>query len=184
VPASTPPVNAPNQPPLPAGYVIGPDDVLQVVFWKDRDMSAEVTVRPDGMISLPLLNDVRAAGLTPEELRVSVNDLAKRLVEDPNVTIVVRTINSRKVFITGQVVHPAAYPLNDRITVMQLIALAGGLTEFADGKHITILRPESGGVVRPAGQPVSFPFNYDEVKRGRNLKQNIELKPGDTVIVP
>ena len=87
-------------------------------------------------------------------------------------------------FITGQVAKPGSYPLNDRMTVVQLIALAGGLTEFANSKDIVIMRADSGGAVRPSGEPVSFPFNYKEVAARRNLKQNIDLKPGDTVIVP
>jgi polysaccharide export outer membrane protein len=170
--------------PTPSDYVIGPDDVLQVLYWRDKDLSAEVIVRPDGKISLPLVNDVQAAGLTPDQLRDKVTEQAKRYVEDPNVTVVVKQINSRKVYITGQVAKPGAYPLNDRMTVLQLIAMAGGLTEFAKAKNIVIMRAESGGVVRPAGQPVTFAFNYREVMERKNLKQNIELKPGDTVIVP
>lgn len=168
----------------PADYVIGPDDVLVVLFWREKDLSAEVVVRPDGRITLPLLNDVHAAGLTPDQLRDKVNDLAKRFYEDPNATIVVKQINSRKVFITGQVNKPGAYALNDRMTVLQLIAMAGGLTEFAKSKDIVVMRNDSGGSIRPTGQPITFRFNYREVLDRRNLQQNIQLKPGDTVIVP
>ena len=163
--------------PPPPGYVIGPDDVLQVLYWREKDMSAEVMVRPDGMISLPLLNDVKAAGLTPEQLRDAVNEAAKKFFEDPNVTIVIKTINSRKVFITGSVAKPGPYPLSAPTTVLQLISMAGGLTEFAKQKDIAVMRTENG-------KPVRFPFNYKDVAKGKNLKQNIELKPGDTVIVP
>jgi polysaccharide export outer membrane protein len=180
---ATPPVVAPAAS-LPADYVLGPDDVLRVEFWRDKDLSADATVRPDGKITLPLLNDVQAAGLTPDQLRDRVLELAKRYVEDPSLTIVVKEIRSRKVFITGEVNKPGVYLINDRMTVLQLIAMAGGLTEFAKAKDIVIMRPESGGVVRPAGQPITFGFNYKEVLARRNLKQNIELKPGDTVIVP
>ncbi len=161
----------------PPGYLIGPDDVLQVLYWREKDLSAEVTVRPDGMISLPLLNDVQASGLTPDKLRDSVTEAAKRFVEDPSVTIVVKQINSRKVFITGEVAKPGPYPLTAPTTVLQLIAMAGGLSEFADSKNITIMRTENG-------RPVSLSFNYKDVTKRKNLKQNIELKPGDTVIVP
>jgi polysaccharide biosynthesis/export protein len=163
--------------PAPAGYVIGPDDVLQVLYWREKDVSAEVVVRPDGMISLPLLNDVKAAGLTPEQLRDSVNEAARKFFEDPNVTINIKAINSRKVFITGSVAKPGPYPLSAPTTVLQLISMAGGLTEFAKQKDISVMRTEGGKQLR-------FPFNYKEVAKGRDLKQNIELKPGDTVIVP
>jgi polysaccharide export outer membrane protein len=161
-----------------ANYVIGPDDVLSVVFWGDKDMSAEVVVRPDGKISLPLLNDIRAGGLTPDQLREAVNTEARRFVEDPSVTVVVKQINSRKLFITGQVEKPGPYPLTGRTTVLQLISMAGGLKEFADDKRILIMRTDT------AGQQTGYPFNYHQVVSGKNLKQNIELKPGDTVIVP
>lgn len=161
----------------PPGYVIGPDDVLQVMYWREKDVSAEVTVRPDGMISLPLLNDVQAAGLTPDQLRDKVNQLATKFFEDPNVTVNIKAINSRKVFITGSVTKPGPYPLTSPTTVLQLIAMAGGLTEFADQKNITVMRTENG-------RPVSYAFNYKDVTKRKNLQQNIELKPGDTVIVP
>jgi polysaccharide export outer membrane protein len=162
---------------VPPGYVIGPDDVLEVSFWKDADLSREVVVRPDGKIALPLLNDVQAAGLTPEQLRDAVLQEAKRFVEDPNPSVVVKAINSRKVFITGQVAKPGAYPLNGEMSVMQLIALAGGLTEFAKAKDIVVMRHE-------AGQPVAYAFNYKEIVQRKRLAQNIALRPGDTVVVP
>jgi polysaccharide biosynthesis/export protein len=166
-----------QQVPPPPGYVIGPDDVLTVLFRYDKDLTTDVVVRPDGMISLPMLSDVPAAGLTPEQLRDKVTESAKRFIEDPAVTVIVKTINSRKVFITGQVAHPGPYALTAPTTVMQLIAIAGGLSEFADEKNITIMRAENG-------RPVSLPFNYKDVAKRKNLKQNIELRPGDTVIVP
>ena len=173
-----------TQAPLPPDYVIGTDDVLVVSFRRERDMSAEVTVRPDGKVTLPLLNDIQAAGFTPEQFRDKVNEAAKRFVEDPGVTITVRTVNSRKVFITGQVTRPGAYPLGTRMTVVQLIAMAGGLTEFAKSKDIVILRDPPGTAAVPGAQPTTFRFNYDEVRSLKNLASNIDLKPGDTVIVP
>lgn len=159
----------------PEGFVIGPDDVLSIVFWRDKDMSTQVTVRPDGKISLPLLNEVQAAGLTPADLRAHLVDESKRFFENPNVTVVVNQINSRKVFITGQVAKPGHYVITAPTTVLQLISMAGGLKDFADSKNIMILRHESG-------QTSSYSFNYREIRR--NLRQNIELKPGDTVVVP
>lgn len=164
-------------PELPPDYVIGPDDVLTVVFWREKDLSGDVQVRPDGRITLPLLNDIDAAGLTPDQLRVRITQAADKYVTEPNVTVAVKTINSRKVFITGQVAKPGPYPLGGPTTVVQLIAMAGGVLEYADEKNISIMRIEGG-------QQVSLRFNYDEVKRRKNLKQNIELKPGDTIIVP
>ena len=162
---------------LPADYVIGPDDVLSVVFWRDKDLSAEVVVRPDGKISLPLLNDVQAAGMTPEQLRQNVTEDAKRYIEDPTASVVVRQINSRKAFITGEVEKPGSYALTAPTTVLQLISMAGGLKEYANGKKIVVMRVENG-------RPMGYPFNYKDVINRKNMKQNIELKPGDTVIVP
>jgi len=176
---STPPpgVTMPTGVTLPADYVIGPDDVLTVVFWREKDMSTDVAVRPDGMITLPLLNDVQAAGLTPEQLRESLTTAAEKFFEGPTVAVVVKAINSRKVFITGMVSKPGPYPLTGPTTVTQLIAMAGGLHEFAKKKNITILRTENG-------RETAIRFNYQDVMKRKNLKQNIELKPGDTIIVP
>jgi polysaccharide biosynthesis/export protein len=161
----------------PPGYIIGVDDVLGILFWRDKDMTGDVTVRPDGKITLPLLNEVQAAGLTPEQLRAVVTEGAGRFVADPNVTIVVRQINSRKVFLVGQVLKPGPYPLTGPTTVLQLISLAGGLLDYADEKNILVMRTENG-------REAALRFNYKEVLKGRNLKQNVELKPGDTVVVP
>jgi polysaccharide biosynthesis/export protein len=159
----------------PADFVIGPEDVLSIVFWHDKDMTTQVTVRPDGKISLPLLDEVQAAGLTPASLRARLIEDSKKFFGNPNVTVVVQAINSRKVFITGQVVKPGPYVIAAPTTVLQLIAMAGGLKDFADSKHITIVRKE-------LGRTSSFQFNYKEIRK--SLKQNIELKPGDTVVVP
>jgi polysaccharide export outer membrane protein len=159
----------------PADFIIGPEDVLSIVFWRDKEMTTQVTVRPDGKISLPLLDEVQAAGLTPAGLRARLIEDSKRFFGNPNVTVVVQAINSRKVFITGQVVKPGSYVIAAPTTVLQLIAMAGGLKDFADSKHITIVRQERG-------RTASFPFNYKDIRK--SLPQNIELKPGDTVVVP
>lgn len=161
---------------LPPAYTIGADDVLSILFWREKDLSAEVTVRPDGKVTLPLLNDIQAVGLTPEQLRDAVVEAAKKYVEDPNATVIVKQINSRKVFITGQVEKPGPYPINGTTTVLQLIATAGGLREFADGK-VSVMRIEGG-------RQMIYQFNYQDALKGKNLRQNIELKPGDTVVVP
>jgi len=162
---------------VPSDYVIGADDVLSVIYWREKDMSADVTVRPDGKVALPLLNDLQAAGLTPEAFRDRVIEAARRFVEDPNPTVMVKEINSRRVFITGQVEKPGPYPLNNTMTVLQLISIAGGLKEFARGKNISVIRFEDG-------QQVVHGFNYQEALSRKNLERNITLKPGDTVLVP
>jgi polysaccharide biosynthesis/export protein len=173
--APPPTVNAGIKP--PADYVVGIDDQLEVIYWQDKDMSAAVVVRPDGNISLPLLNDVQAAGRTPEELRLAITAAATKFVEGPTVSVVVKAINSRKVYITGQIGKPGPYPLMDAMTVVQLIATAGGPTEYAKSEKITILRHENG-------RQVLLKFNYKNVSQGKSLEQNIVLKPGDAIIVP
>jgi len=162
--------------PISTDYTIGPDDVLGIVFWRDADMTQDVTVRPDGNITLPLIRDIQAAGLKPEQLREIITKAAAKFIADPNVTVVVRQINSRNVFITGQVARPGPYPVSGQMTVLHLIAIAGGLTEFANDKDIRINRFEGG-------QTKSLKFNYREVAEGKKLEQNVVLKPGDTVMV-
>lgn len=162
----------------PTDYVIGPEDVLAIVFWREKDLSVDqVVVRPDGMITLPLLNDVKAAGLTPDQLRARVMEAANRFVEDPNATVVVKQINSRKVFITGEVSKPGIYPLTAPTTVLQALAIAGGLSPYADEKNIVVMRVDGTDTK-------NFKFNYKDVSKGKSLQQNILLKPGDTIIVP
>jgi polysaccharide export outer membrane protein len=161
----------------PPDYVIGPDDVLSVVFWREKDLSGDVVVRPDGKISLPLLNDVQAAGLTPEQLRERVTQQAGTFVKDPQATVVVREINSRKVYITGQVEKPGSYTLTTRMSVMQLIAMAGGLKEYAKRDRIVVMRLENGREVR-------YRFDYEKVLEGKEGAQNLDMHPGDTVVVP
>ena len=161
----------------PSTYVIGPDDVLSIVYWRDKEMSSEVRVRPDGRIALPLINEVVAAVLTPLALQQKITEESTKFMEDASITVVVKEINSLKVFITGEVNKPGPYPLTTATTVIQLISQAGGLKEYANSKNILIMRKE-------ADRQISLKFNYREVASGKNLKQNIDLKPGDTVIVP
>ncbi len=158
----------------PAGYVIGAGDVLGIRFWQQTDLSGDVVVRPDGMISVPLLNDVQAAGQTPQQLSEHISTVAKRWVQDPNVTVIIRQINSRAVFITGRVVRAGRYPLNGSTSILQLIAMAGGLAEWADGENVLLMRADQ----------TTRRFNYKDVMGRKNLDQNVELQPGDTVIVP
>jgi polysaccharide biosynthesis/export protein len=163
--------------PTEPGFTIGPEDVLGILVWRDQEMSGDVTVRPDGMITLPLIRDIKAAGLTPGELADRIQEAVREFVTDASVTVVVRQMNSRRVFITGEVARPGAYALGSSMTVMQLIAIAGGLTEFAQAKSISIMRVE-------AGRTKTFPFDYKDVAKGKKAQQNIVLKPGDTVVVP
>lgn len=172
-----PAVQAPAGVTPPADYVIGPEDQLAILFWRDKDLSAEVAVRPDGRITLPLLNDIVAAGLTPDELRERIQQAASRYVEGPNATVVVKQINSRKVFVTGKVAKPGTYPLMGPTTVLQMIAMAGGLMDFAKSDRIVVMRTL-------AGNTETFKFNYKDVSKSKNLQQNIALKPGDTILVP
>ena len=159
------------------GYIIGPDDILQIVFWREKDLSAEVVVRPDGRISLPLLNDVVAAGRTPDELRNALIEGASPYLAEPNPTVVVKESRSRKVFITGSVEKPGPYLLTGRTTVVQLIAMAGGLKEYADQKNIVVMRGT-------AGRQVTYGVDYHSIIRRERLEQNVDLLPGDTVLVP
>ena len=161
---------------IPPGYLIGAMDVLEVLFWKDKDLSAEVTVRPDGKITLPLLNEVQAGGITPEQLRLTILEQAQRFVEEPNVVVRVKEIKSRQVYILGEVAKPGTYPLGGPTTVLQLIATAGGFNEFADRGGIVVIRPSAEG-------PNRIRFRYKDVVKG-NMAQTIELKSGDTVVVP
>lgn len=157
-------------------YVIGAEDTLHISVWKEPDLTATLPVRPDGKISLPLLDDVQAAGMTPLQLKDLITERLKKYVADPRVTVVVTAMNSQRIFVTGEVLHTGAVPLLPHMTVLQALASAG-FTQFADLKHIYILRTENG-------QPVKHPFNYKEVVKGRSSSDNIALKPGDTVVVP
>lgn len=172
-PTTTAPVAADT----PADYVIGPEDVLGVVFWREADISGDVTVRPDGRITLPVIGEMQATGLTPAQLQTQVTTAARKYLTEPNVAVVVRTINSRRIFVTGRVTTPGVHLLKGPLNVMQAIALAGGITEYADAKNISVLRTVDGKTVR-------FPFNYKQVLKGQSIDQNILLMPGDTVVVP
>ena len=168
-------VSAPAAATVPVGFVIGADDILSVLVWGNKDMSVDaITVRPDGKISLPLLNDVQAAGFTPEDLRKRLEEAVTKYVKEPDVSVVVKEIHSRKVAITGMVAKPNTYPLASGMTIVQLIAQAGGLLEYANAEDIRILRAEGG-------RQVVKRFNYKDVVKRPDT--NIELVPGDTVIV-
>jgi len=159
-------------------YVIGAEDVLDISVWKEPDVSRVVPVRPDGKISLPLLNDVQAAGLTPMQLAMSVTERLRKFMQvEPQVTVIVTAINSRRIHIVGEVGRAGTYPMLPNMTVLQALSGAGGFTQFAKQKNIYVLRNENG-------KQVKFPFNYKDVIKGKRPEQDIVLKPGDTIVVP
>jgi len=158
-----------------AGYKIGPQDVLRIDVWKETEISRSVPVRPDGKISLPLLNDVQAAGLTAMELAKVITEGLKKFINSPQVTVTVTEINSRRVYVTGEVTRPGAYPLLPNMTALQALTSAGGFTQFSNTKKIYVLRNESG-------KQVKHPFNYKAVVDGK--QDDIPLQPGDTIVVP
>src|ERR1700722_12777210 len=160
----------------PSDYVIGADDVLHISVWKEPDLSEILPVRPDGKISMPLLNDIPAAGLTPLALKDSITEKLKKYIADPRVTVVVTAMNSQRVFVTGEVMHSGPIPLLPQMTVLQVLSQAG-FTQFANLKGIYLLRMVNG-------RQQKLPFNYKEVVKGNHPEQNILLKPGDTVVVP
>jgi polysaccharide biosynthesis/export protein len=171
--------DAPAKEPLPqtnASYVIGPDDQLHVSVWKEPDLTNTMPVRADGMISLPLLNDVQAAGLTPMQLAASISDKLKKYITDPHVTVEVTQMNSQRIYVMGEVLHPGAMNRTPDMTVLQALASAG-FTQFANTKGIYVLRTESG-------KQSKLPVNYKKLVKGEDMQQNYVLKPGDTIVVP
>jgi polysaccharide export outer membrane protein len=163
---------------VPEDFVIGLEDVLSINVWKEPEHSVkEVVVRPDGKISIPLIGEILASGLTPKQLQVRISEQMKEYLEAPNVTVIVLRIASQSVSIVGKVTKPGVYFLGSPITVLELLARSGGFREDANIKKIAIIRKE--------GERTSyFPFNYKEVSKGQRLQQNIILKNGDEVIVP
>jgi polysaccharide export outer membrane protein len=159
------------------GYVIGEEDVLNISVWKEPEITRTVPVRPDGKISLPLINDVQAAGLTPMKLAAEIAEKLRKFIPDVEVTVIVTQINSRRYYILGEVGRPGAFTLLPNMTVLQALSSAGGFSQFADTKNIYVLRSENG-------KQVKLPFNYRDVVKGQRVEQNIVLKPGDTIVVP
>jgi polysaccharide export outer membrane protein len=157
-------------------YVIGADDTLHIDVWKEPDLTVTLPVRPDGMISLPLLNDVQAAGLTPMQLATSITEKLKKYLADPRVTVVVTQMNSQRIYVTGEVLHTGAMPLLPDMTVLQALASAG-FSQFANTKGIYVLRVENG-------RQQKIPVNYKQLVKGEAMGQNILMRPGDTIVVP
>lgn len=163
-------------PEVDSSYVIGPSDVLQVTVWKDATLSGTFPVRPDGMISMVLLGDVKAAGLTPTELAAKLTSDYTKYLQNPIVTVLVSQVNSQRIYIVGEVGKVGPVPLTPGMTPLQAIASAGGLTPYAHKNRIYILRG-------PQGNQVKLPFNYKAALRG-DAKQSVVLQPNDTVVVP
>jgi len=162
----------------PEGYVIGIGDGLDINVWKEGELSKQVAVRPDGIITLPLVGEIKAAGLTPDQLQQQLTASLSKVLSEPQVTVIVISVNSLSFNIMGNVLKPGYYPLNHPITVLDAIALSGGFRDFAKEKKIYILR------TTPDGQQKKIFFNYKEVIKGRNMAQNILLQPKDIMVVP
>jgi polysaccharide export outer membrane protein len=164
----------------PAGdtYIIGDDDVLSINVWKELELTRVVTVRSDGRISLPLAGEVQAAGRTPPQLEQEITNRLRGFITDPQVTVIVQEIRSQKFNILGQVVKPGSYPFATGTTVVDAVATAGGFRDFAKRKSIYVLRKNS------EGREARIPFNYDKFIKVKKGTQNIQLEPGDTVVVP
>jgi polysaccharide export outer membrane protein len=165
-----------STPGVPSDYIIGADDTLRISVWKEPDMSVTLPVRPDGKISMPLLDDVQAAGMTPMQLGASIKEKLKKYIADPRVTVVVTAMNSQRIYVLGEVTHTGAMPLLPNMTVLQALSSAG-FTQFANLKAIYLLRVQDG-------KQTKMPFNYKEAIKGRGTQQLIILKPGDTIVVP
>jgi polysaccharide export outer membrane protein len=168
---------SPNAPPDPNDYIIGEQDSLMITVWKEREISGGVVVRPDGKITVPLVGELKVVGMTPVQVQTVLAEKLKPFVTVPQVTVAVTQINSRKVYLIGQAAREGPFLINSSTTVLQIIAEAGGLRDFAKRKKIYILRNQGQ-------QQIRFSFDYDAVIRGKKEDQNILLQPGDTIVVP
>ena len=168
--ATTPPANG-------YAYLVMAEDVLEISVWKEESLKREVLIRPDGMMSFPLVGHIQAAGMTPEELEKIIAKRLKSYISDPVVNVSVIKASGNKIYVVGKVNRPGMYVVGQFVDVMQALSLAGGLTPYADGDDITILR-------REGNKELVFEFDYDDVEDGDSLEQNIVLKSGDTVVVP
>jgi len=163
---------------LPEGYVIGIGDGLDINVWKEGELSKTVAVRPDGMITLPLVGEIKAAGLSPTQLQEQLTATLSKVLSDPQVTVIVVAVNSLSFNIMGNVFKPGYYPLTHPITVLDAIALSGGFRDFAKEKKIYILR------TAPDGKQEKLHFNYKQVIKGQNMSQNILMRPRDVLVIP
>jgi polysaccharide export outer membrane protein len=158
-------------------YLIGPGDVLSIDIWKEPELSKQVSVRLDGKISLPLVNDIDAAGLTSAELRNQLTEKYKDFVDFPEISVTVVQSNSKKIYILGKVTNPGEYPLQKYMTVVQAISLAGGLAQWADSSDVKLIR-------KIRGTERTFRVDYDAIVSGEDSSQNVLLQPDDTIFVP
>ena len=158
-------------------YLIGPEDILEISVWKDPELSKQVVVRPDGKISFPLIGEVQAGDHSVEWLEEEIKKLINEYVPDAMVSVTIIQINRMKIYVLGKVARAGEYKIGRKLNVMQALSLAGGLSTFADADSILILRTEKGSQIK-------IPFDYEEVKKGKNLEQNIILETGDVVVVP
>jgi polysaccharide export outer membrane protein len=165
---------APRGPAPAVGYLIGPGDLLKIIVWKEPDLTLDVAVRLDGMITLPLIGDVQAAGRGPSQLATTIGTGLQRFIENPRVTVSVSQATSARIYVIGQMMKPGEFALSGRMTVLQALALAGGFKEFA--------KPESIVIVR--GDQAVIPVNYKRIADGKDVSQNIVLAAGDTIVVP
>jgi polysaccharide export outer membrane protein len=163
--------------PVDDSYIVQPGDLLQVSVWKETDLQLEVLVRPDGGLTFPLAGNIEAGGHTVDEIRKALTSRLVKYIPDPVVTVAVKTVGGSMIFVVGKVNHPGNFALIRPIDVMQALSLAGGTTPYADADGIRILR-------REGSRQLVFRFRYDDVRRGRELSQNILLQSGDTVVVP
>jgi len=166
-----------------AAYVIGPEDVLMIKVWQEPNLSGQVTVGPDGMISLQLIDEVRADGLTPGQLKAVLTEKLKSFIVNPDVNVLVLRVNSRKFLIQGEVSRPGSFPLTGPTTVMEALVLGGGFREFANPKKIYILRTEVDPETKKP-ETKKFNFNYKDVSHGKHMEQNILIQNGDQIFVP
>jgi len=160
-------------------YKIGPEDTVEVIIWRNADLSKVVTVRPDGNISLPLIGDVKALGMTAAELAKEIKSRLKDYKDSPNVSVVVQQVNSYNVYVMGEVAKPGRFQLKSYTTALQAISLAGGFTQFAVKNKMFVLRKLPG-----TGAETKINVRYDDIVSGSDTAQNIVLIPGDTVVVP
>jgi polysaccharide export outer membrane protein len=184
--AQTDPASKPTQPATAPDnsrvdsktYVIGENDVLDIDVWKEKEISRAIPVRPDGKISLPLIGEIQASGMTPLQLQDDIAQRLKAFLANPAVTVIVSDPRSHHFNIVGQIAKPGAYPLSQSMTVLDAISAAGGFRDFAKETKIYVLR------TMPGGNQERLPFNYKDAIKGKKPENNVVLKPGDTIVVP
>ena len=155
------------------GYTLGPDDVIVVRVWREPDLSGAMAIRPDGKITMPVINELKASGLTPTQLGQEISKALSTYVKNPQVIVSVQAVRSKRYFMSGEINRPGAYPLGTPTTIFEALTMAGGFREFANKKKVTIIRKDK-----------RYRFNWNEVVKGKNLQQNIHLENGDQIVVP